>query len=127
MNMNSNDAVIVSYARTALGKSFRGGFNTTHGAQLGKASVAEAVRRAGINPGDISDVLMGCGFPEGPTGFNIARQISIAAGLGNEVPGIAFVPVPYKQLPQPHRRLSVVRVMCLLRPEWSPFPEPRAV
>tara|TARA_R110000868_G_scaffold214852_1_gene464956 strand:- start:2378 stop:3571 length:1194 start_codon:yes stop_codon:yes gene_type:complete len=90
MNMKSNDAVIASYARTALGKSFRGAFNATHGAQLGKASVAEAVRRAGIDPKDISDVLMGCGFPEGPTGFNIARQIALAAGLGNSVPGMTI-------------------------------------
>lgn len=90
MNIKSNDAVIFSYARTALGKAFRGGFNATHGVQPGKASVVEALGRAGIDPGEISDVLTGCGFPDGPTGFNSAWQILIAAGLGNEVPGMTI-------------------------------------
>jgi acetyl-CoA C-acetyltransferase len=90
MNIKSKDVVIASYARSAFGKFFHGSFNATHGVQPGKASVAEAVRRAGIDLGDVSDVLTGCGFPDGPTGFNIARQILIAAGLGNEVPGMTI-------------------------------------
>ena len=75
------EAVIVSTARTAIGKAFRGSFNMTHGATMGGAAAAVAVARAGIDPGMIEDCIMGCGFPEGATGSNIARQIAIRAGL----------------------------------------------
>ena len=75
------DAVIVSTARTGLAKSWRGGFNTTHGATLGGHVVKHAVERAGIDPGEVEDVLVGCAFPEGADGSNIARQIAIRAGL----------------------------------------------
>jgi acetyl-CoA C-acetyltransferase len=74
-------AVIVSAARTGLAKSFRGSFNVTHGAAMGGHVVASAVERAGLNPAEIEDVVIGCGFPEGETGSNIARQIGIRAGL----------------------------------------------
>lgn len=74
-------AVIVSTARTPLAKSWKGSFNMTHGATLGGHVVAEAVRRAGIEPGAVEDVLMGCANPEGATGWNIARQIVLRAGL----------------------------------------------
>lgn len=76
-----NEAVIVSTARTGLAKSWRGAFNMTHGATLGGHVVAEAVKRAGIDPGDVEDVLFGCATPEGTTGINIARQIGLRAGL----------------------------------------------
>ncbi len=82
------DAVIVSTARTPLAKSWRGAFNMTHGATLGAAAVAEAVQRAGIDPAEVEDVLMGCANPEGATGVNIARQIAIRAGLPVTVSGV---------------------------------------
>jgi acetyl-CoA C-acetyltransferase len=74
------DAVIVSTARTALAKSWRGAFNLTHGATLGGHVVQAAMQRAGVEPGAVEDVLMGCANPEGATGFNIARQIALRAG-----------------------------------------------
>jgi acetyl-CoA C-acetyltransferase len=75
------NAVIVSTARTPLAKSWKGAFNMTHGATLGGAAIAAAVQRAGIDPGAIEDVLMGCANPEGATGANIARQAALRAGL----------------------------------------------
>jgi len=75
------EAVIVSTARTGIGKAWRGAFNMTFGATLGGHVVAEAVKRAKIDPALIDDVIMGCGLPEGTTGVNIARQIGIRAGL----------------------------------------------
>ena len=74
-------AVIVSTARTPLAKSWKGAFNMTHGATLGGHVVAAAVARAGIEPGEVDDVIMGCATPEGATGSNIARQIALRAGL----------------------------------------------
>jgi acetyl-CoA C-acetyltransferase len=74
------DAVIVSTARTALTKSWRGAFNLTHGATLGGHVVRAAMERAKIDPASVEDVLMGCANPEGATGFNIARQIALRAG-----------------------------------------------
>src|SRR3954466_8256361 len=74
------DAVIVSTARTPLTKSWRGAFNLTHGATLGGHVVKAAMQRAGVDPASVEDVLMGCANPEGPTGFNIARQIALRAG-----------------------------------------------
>ncbi len=81
-------AVIVSAARTGLAKSFRGSFNITHGAAMGGHAVAAAVDRAGIDPQTIEDCIIGCGFPEGATGQNIARQIAIRAGLPVTVSGM---------------------------------------
>jgi acetyl-CoA C-acetyltransferase len=82
-----SDAVIVSTARTPLAKSWKGAFNMTHGATLGAAAVKAAVERAGVDPGAIDDVLMGCANPEGATGWNIARQIALRAGLPITTPG----------------------------------------
>ena len=81
-------AVIVSTARTPLAKSWKGAFNMTHGATLGGHAVRAAVDRAGIEPGAIEDVLMGCATPEGATGSNIARQILLRAGLPITVSGV---------------------------------------
>ncbi|HEY3068439.1 MAG TPA: acetyl-CoA C-acyltransferase [Methylomirabilota bacterium] len=75
------DAVIVSTARTPIGKAYRGAFNNTHGALLGGHVIRHAVERAGIEPGEVEDVIMGCGLPEGATGQNIARQAALRAGL----------------------------------------------
>jgi acetyl-CoA C-acetyltransferase len=75
------DAVIVSTARTPIGKAYRGGFNNLGGASLGAASVAEAVKRAGIDPSRVEDVIMGAAMQQGATGSNVARQIALRAGL----------------------------------------------
>ena len=83
-------AVIVSTARTPLAKSWKGSFNMTHGATLGGHAIAHAVARAGIEPGEVEDVLMGCANPEGATGFNIARQCALAAGLPVSVSGMTI-------------------------------------
>jgi acetyl-CoA C-acetyltransferase len=82
------DAVIVSTARTALAKSWRGSFNMTHGATLGGHVVQHAVARAGIDPAEVEDVIMGCATPEGATGSNIARQIALRAGLPVTAAGV---------------------------------------
>ncbi|HZE10723.1 MAG TPA: acetyl-CoA C-acyltransferase [Burkholderiales bacterium] len=75
------DAVIVSTVRTPLCKSWRGAFNMTHGATLGAHVVRNAVSRAGVDPAEVEDVIMGCAHPEGATGANVARQIALRAGL----------------------------------------------
>ena len=82
------EAVIVSTARTGLAKSWRGALNLTHGATMGGHVVRAAVERAGVDPGEVEDVLMGCAFPEGATGANIARQVALAAGLPVQVAGM---------------------------------------
>ncbi len=82
------EAVIVSTARTPLCKSWRGAMNMTHGAKLGAHAVKAAVHRAGLEPGEIEDVIMGCANPEGATGSNIARQIAIRAGMPVSVSGM---------------------------------------
>jgi acetyl-CoA C-acetyltransferase len=81
------DAVIVSTARTGLAKSWRGAFNMTHGASLGGHVVKHAIERARLEPAQVEDVLIGCAFPEGATGHNIARQIALRAGCPVTVPG----------------------------------------
>jgi acetyl-CoA C-acetyltransferase len=81
-------AVIVSTARTGLAKSVRGGFNDTHGAVMGGHAVKHAIARARIDPGEVEDVIMGCGFPEGATGNNIARESAIWAGCPVSTAGI---------------------------------------
>ena len=80
-------AVIVSVARTPVGKAHRGAFNMTHGADMGGHATRHAVERAGIDPALIEDSIWGCGYPQGATGRNIARQIAIRAGLPVTVAG----------------------------------------
>jgi acetyl-CoA C-acetyltransferase len=75
------EAVIVSTARTPIGKAVRGAFNLTHGADMGGHVIRHAVKRAGLDPGEVEDVVLGCANPEGATGGNIARQSAIRAGL----------------------------------------------
>jgi acetyl-CoA C-acetyltransferase len=84
------NAVIVSTARTPLAKSWKGSFNMTHGATLGGHAVEHAIRRAGIEAGEVEDVLMGCANPEGATGANIARQIALRAGCPVTVSGMTI-------------------------------------
>jgi len=74
-------AVILSTARTGLAKSYRGAFNETHGATMAGHAIEHAVKRARIDPALIEDAFIGCGYPEGWTGANIARQSVIRAGL----------------------------------------------
>ena len=75
------DAVIVSTARTPIGKAFRGAFNRTHGAVLTAHAITHAVERAKLDPSDVEDVIIGCGLPEGATGHNVARLAAVRAGL----------------------------------------------
>jgi len=82
------EAVIVSTARTPLCKSWRGAMNMTHGAKLGAHVVKAAAERAGIELGEVEDVIMGCANPEGATGQNIARQIAMRAGMPVTVSGV---------------------------------------
>ncbi|TSE25454.1 3-ketoacyl-CoA thiolase [Tepidimonas sediminis] len=83
-----SNAVIVSTARTPLAKSWKGAFNMTHGATLGGHVVRAAIERARLDPAEVEDVIMGCANPEGATGWNIARQIALAAGCPVSVSGI---------------------------------------
>ncbi|SFV13102.1 acetyl-CoA C-acyltransferase [Pseudoduganella namucuonensis] len=84
------DAVIVSTARTALAKSWKGAFNMTHGATLGGHALQAAIARANIEAGEVEDVLIGCATPEGATGGNIARQIALRAGCPVSVGGMTI-------------------------------------
>ena len=81
------EAVVVSTARTGLARSWRGALNMTHGATMGGHVVRAAIERAGIDPAEVEDVLMGCANPEGATGSNIARQVALAAGCPVTVSG----------------------------------------
>ena len=74
------DVVLVSYARTGLAKSVRGGFNITHGAALAGHAIQHAIAKAGVDPASVEDVVLGCGQPEGATGHNVARNAAIWAG-----------------------------------------------
>jgi acetyl-CoA C-acetyltransferase len=82
------DAVIVSTARTGLAKSWKGALNMTYGATLGGHVVDAAIRRAGIAHDEVEDVIMGCAFPEGNTGYNIARQVALRAGCNVDTAGM---------------------------------------
>jgi acetyl-CoA C-acetyltransferase len=82
-----SEALIVSTARTPIGKAYRGAFNDTQGQALAGHAIGEAVRRAGIDPAEIEDVVMGCALQQGSTGFNVARQGALWAGLPESVPG----------------------------------------
>ncbi|MGC6497385.1 MAG: acetyl-CoA C-acyltransferase [Candidatus Puniceispirillaceae bacterium] len=84
------DAVIVSTARTPIGKAYRGAFNDTQAQTLGGHAIAHAVDRAGIAPADIEDVVMGAALQQGSTHMNVARQALIRAGLPTSVPGMSL-------------------------------------
>ena len=86
----SKEVAIVSTARTGLAKSGRGSFNQTHGAVMAGHSIKTAIERAGIDPGEVEDVYMGCGGPEGATGHNIARSAAIWAGCPVTTSGVTI-------------------------------------
>src|SRR6266852_6659638 len=75
------EAVIVSAARTGIGRAFRGSLNKTHGATITAHVIKHAVDRAKIDPAEVEDVVVGCGLPEGATGHNIGRVAALRAGL----------------------------------------------
>ncbi len=75
------EAVIVSTARTPIGKAYRGAFNNMGGAELGAHAIKAAVERAGLDPAEVEDVVLGAAMPKGATGNNIARQAALCAGL----------------------------------------------
>ena len=84
----TKEAVIVSIARTGLAKSGRGGFNMTHGAAMAGHAVKHSIERAGIEPDEVEDVIMGCGTPEGATGQNVGRLAAIWAGCPVTTSGV---------------------------------------
>ncbi|ANS31878.1 3-ketoacyl-CoA thiolase (plasmid) [Rhodococcus opacus] len=84
------NAVIVSTARTPIGKAFRGAFNNTSGQHLAAHAITGALAKAGVDGGEVDDVILGCAMPEGTTGFNVARQASLRAGLPVTVPGMTM-------------------------------------
>jgi acetyl-CoA C-acetyltransferase len=84
------EAVIVSTARTPIGKAYRGAFNNTQGQELAGHAIAEAVKRAGIDPAEVDDVIIGCALQQGSTGGNVARQALLRAGLPVTVPGMTI-------------------------------------
>ena len=81
------EAVIVSTARTAMPKSVRGLFNNTHGITLAGHALKHAIERAGVDPAEVEDVILGCAYPEGATGFNIGRNAAMAAGCPSSTAG----------------------------------------
>src|SRR5689334_4038703 len=82
------EAVIVSVARTPIGKAYRGAFNNTQAQEMAGHVIAAAVSRAAVDPAEIDDVVIGCGRPQGTTGYNIARQAAMRGGLPTSVSGL---------------------------------------
>ncbi len=84
------EAVIVSVARTPIGKAYRGAFNDTQGQALAAHAISHAIQRAKVEPGHIEDVIVGCALQQGSTGGNVARQALLRAGLPATVPGMTI-------------------------------------
>jgi acetyl-CoA C-acetyltransferase len=84
------EAVIVATARTPIGKAYRGAFNDTQGPTLAAHAISHAVQRAGVDPGEIEDVILGCAMPQGTTGYNVGRMAALAAGLPVSVAGMTM-------------------------------------
>ena len=84
------EAVVVSTARTPIGRAWRGAFNDTQPQELAAHAIAAAIERAGVEPDEIEDVLLGCAMPEGAAGVNVARQAALRAGLPDSVPGMTM-------------------------------------
>jgi acetyl-CoA C-acetyltransferase len=84
------EAVIVSTARTPIGRAYRGAFNDTQAQALAGHVVAEAVRRAGVDPAEVEDVVLGAALQQGSSGYNVARQAAVRAGLAISVPGMTI-------------------------------------
>jgi acetyl-CoA C-acetyltransferase len=85
----TKQAVIVATARTPIGKAYRGAFNDTGAPTLGGHVIKHAVQRAGIEPGEVDDVIMGCAMQQGSSGYNIGRTAGVAAGLPSSVAGMS--------------------------------------
>src|ERR1700754_3257537 len=83
------EAVIVSTARTPIGKAYRGAYNDTQAQALGGHVIAEAVRRAGVDAAEVDDVVMGAAVQQGTQGYNVARQSALRAGLPVSVPAMS--------------------------------------
>jgi acetyl-CoA C-acetyltransferase len=88
--MSSREAVIVSLARTPIGKAYRGAFNNTQPQTLAGHAISNAVARAGIDPAEVEDVVLGCAMQQGSTSSNIARQSALRAGLPVSVAGMSI-------------------------------------
>lgn len=84
------DVAVVSYCRTGIAKATRGALNQTHGIAMTAHVLAEAVKRAGVDAGEVEDVIIGCGLPEGATGHNVARNAALFAGFGAGAPGVTI-------------------------------------
>ncbi|GAA1008395.1 acetyl-CoA C-acyltransferase [Streptomyces sp. LB8] len=84
------EAVVVSTARTPIGKAFRGSFNDTSGQELAAHAITAALERAGLDGPEVEDVVFGCAMQEGTTGTNVARQGALRAGLPVSVPGMTM-------------------------------------
>src|SRR5499426_1776767 len=84
------EVAVVGYCRTGIAKAGRGALNQTHGIPLTAHVLRRAVERAGIDPAEVEDVVVGCGLPEGATGHNIARNAALEAGFGIAVPGMTI-------------------------------------
>jgi acetyl-CoA C-acetyltransferase len=111
------DAAIVSTARTPIGKAYRGSLNRIHGAELGGHAVRHAVLRAGVDPAEVEDVIMGGSLQEGATGWNIARQIALRAGLPVTASGVSvnrFCSTGLQTIAMAAHRVIVDRVPVLV-------------
>ncbi|MDA9901438.1 acetyl-CoA C-acyltransferase [Gammaproteobacteria bacterium] len=86
----TREAVIVSTARTPIGKAYRGAFNDTDAPTLGGHVIAAAVERAGVDPNEVDDVIMGCAMQQGSSGYNIGRTAGVAAGLPSSASGMSI-------------------------------------
>ena len=82
------DVAVIAYCRTGIAKAQRGALNKTHGIPMTAHVLRHAVKRAGIDPAEVEDVVVGCGLPEGATGHNVARNAALEAGFGDAVPGM---------------------------------------
>jgi acetyl-CoA C-acetyltransferase len=90
MSGQIKDVAVVSYCRTGIAKATRGALNQTHGVAMAAHVLKEAVQRAGVEAGEVEDVIIGCGLPEGATGHNVARNAALFAGFGVGVPGVTI-------------------------------------
>lgn len=84
------DIAVVAYCRTGIGRAKRGALNQTHGIDMSAHVIKHAIARAGVEPDEIEDVVLGCGLPEGATGHNVARNAALYAGLPEHVPGMTI-------------------------------------
>jgi acetyl-CoA C-acetyltransferase len=84
------EAVIVSIARTPIGKAYRGAFNNTQPQTLAAHAIHHALARVEVNPVEVDDVVLGCAIQQGSTSFNVARQAALRAGLPPSVPGMSI-------------------------------------